>query len=137
MLRRIEKKMDKLYGSPETVRDRLESRAETIKNEYSNEVSRIKIRVTDIGDDTHGISIRVYDADHIKMTTILENIDRSLFDDGYNTAWSYEMMPRDNDTFLDDYEFKGAVQATPFEEGKPVVPNFNTAYETSTHRNIH
>lgn len=114
----------------------LKNRTQDIRQEYSNYEHHINTKVTLVSEDTLGILVKLYNEDHLRLLSTLEDIDQDLFNEGYNTAWIYEKRPLDS-TELDEYLFTGATHATLLGEGIPNVPDVNSTYESSSHRNIH
>lgn len=119
-------------------RQRVEQKATELRNSYNN----CSIRVTDVGGETAGIEVTVLAEGlvDIELDTILENIDRELYEEGYNTAWIAE------DAYLkargkpeEEWESHGRVGMTaalPAEYGEPEMPVLNSEHTTS-HRNTH
>lgn len=114
-------------------RQKVEEKARDLREEYGNDA---EIRITDLGFEIPGIQVEVLKEDIIDLVTVLEDIDRSLYNDGFNTAWAYENSWRD--TPPEPYLFAGRTVALPYRVGEPEIPELpNSLYDTSTHKNSH
>lgn len=135
LIGKVDQPIRELSNTEPNTRKILQSRAEELRDEYSDEDYYIKIRLTDVGNGCRGISVEMLDDDDWRLVSVLEDIDSGLYDDGYNTAWAYESTTED--TYLEDYKFTGKVYATPISVGVPEKPSISTTYKVSNHKNIH
>jgi hypothetical protein len=119
-------------------RQAIEAKAQNLRNSYED----CSVRISDFGPETVGIKVTVRGEGlvEIELDTILEDIDRELYEDGYNTAWITE------DPYLvsqnipeEEWESQkriGRIAAIPAEDGEPDLPDHNSEH-TNSHRNIH
>lgn len=129
-----------------TDRDRLEAKVDALREEFGDREHHSTIRISSVtdersGEEHLGIRVMLMDTDHLQLASDLEDIDRSLYDDGYNTSWAQEKQRlSSDDTFTPegDYLYEGATSALLIERGVPEIPDAPSPHrEASTHQNIH
>lgn len=121
-----------------SARQQVEEKATELRNSYDN----CSVRVTDVGGNVAGIEVTVLGEGlvEVELDKTLENIDRELYEDGYNTAWITEdAYLKARDKPKEEWESHGRVGMTaalPSEYGKPEMPGLNSE-QTTSHRNTH
>lgn len=125
-------------------RDRLQKKVAELEEEFGDRDHHCSFRISSVraesGDDFLGVRVRLMDTDHMRLVTDLENIDRSLYDEGYNTAWAYEPSRPSDDAFIPEgeYLYDGAIAALLIERGTPKTPSVPEPHRKArTHQNIH
>ena len=119
-------------------RQNIEKKASSIRDSYEN----CSVRVTDVGGESMGLEVTVLGEGLVglDMETTLENIDRELYEEGYNTAWIAEdpyLKAKDKPKEeWEQYDRVGMTAALPPGQGKPNMPVLDCQH-TNSYRNSH
>ena len=121
-----------------SAQQQVEKKARDLRDSYED----CSVRVTDVGAETVGIKVTVRKEGlvEIELDSVLENIDRELYEDGYNTAWitedPYLVAQNVPEEEWGSQDRIGMIAAVPMEHGEPDLPDHNSEHTTS-HRNTH
>lgn len=126
-------------------RDRLQERIDDLRERFGDRDHYTSIRLSTVvdeqtGSEPLGIRVKLMDNDLTTLWTDLEDIDRALYQDGYNTAWACECpRPADEATTPEgEYLYTGKTTALLLEHGMPQLPTVPELYgKADTNQNSH
>lgn len=121
--------------------DRLEATAEEIQEKFGDQGNKITTRVMMIGININsnwskimGLQIRLMASERVDVVTGLDEVEDTLYSDGYNITWVVENLDSsENDPIPEETSvYKGTINAVLAEDGVPIEPGADEPQNKAT-----